>query len=134
MGSIPATPSTKYHDASCFPPSSVPAFIEISIKLIVCLSVSLSVCLSVKHYMLAGSWKALEQLHICNSWPKGNIFFRPPPSLRFGGGWRRLLRCGLFQFLGFGCWVHGSSGRHMTPLARYIPWRKGRICRYLWLS
>ncbi len=36
MGSIPATPSTKH--ASCFPPSSMPASIEISIKLIVCLS------------------------------------------------------------------------------------------------
>ncbi len=35
MGSIPATPSTKH--ASCFPPSSVPASIEISIKLVVCL-------------------------------------------------------------------------------------------------
>jgi hypothetical protein len=35
MGSIPATPSTKH--ASCFPPSSMPASIEISIKLIVCL-------------------------------------------------------------------------------------------------
>ncbi len=36
MGSIPATPSTKH--ATCFPPSSVPASIEISIKLmIVCL-------------------------------------------------------------------------------------------------
>jgi hypothetical protein len=33
MGSIPATPSTKH--ASCFPPSSMPASIEISIKLIV---------------------------------------------------------------------------------------------------
>ena len=38
MGSIPATPSTKH--ASCFPPSSMPASIEISIKLIVCLSAS----------------------------------------------------------------------------------------------
>jgi hypothetical protein len=37
MGSIPATPSTKH--ASCFPPSSMLASIEISIKLIVCLSV-----------------------------------------------------------------------------------------------
>jgi hypothetical protein len=36
MGSIPATPSTKH--ASCFPPSSIPASIETSIKLIVCLS------------------------------------------------------------------------------------------------
>jgi hypothetical protein len=36
MGSIPATPSTKH--ASCFPPSSLPASIEISIKLVVCLS------------------------------------------------------------------------------------------------
>jgi hypothetical protein len=36
MGSIPAAPSTKH--ASCFPPSSMPASIEISIKLIVCLS------------------------------------------------------------------------------------------------
>jgi hypothetical protein len=35
VGSIPATPSTKH--ASCFPPSSMPASIEISIKLIVCL-------------------------------------------------------------------------------------------------
>ncbi len=35
MGSIPATPSTKH--ALCFPPSSMPASIEISIKLIVCL-------------------------------------------------------------------------------------------------
>jgi hypothetical protein len=35
MGSIPATPSTKH--TSCFPPSSMPASIEISIKLIVCL-------------------------------------------------------------------------------------------------
>jgi hypothetical protein len=35
MGSIPANPSTKH--ASCFPPSSMPASIEISIKLIVCL-------------------------------------------------------------------------------------------------
>jgi hypothetical protein len=34
MGSIPATSSTKH--ASCFPPSSIPASIEISIKLIVC--------------------------------------------------------------------------------------------------
>ncbi len=33
IGSIPATPSTKH--ASCFPPSSMPASIEISIKLIV---------------------------------------------------------------------------------------------------
>ncbi len=33
MGSIPATPSTKH--ASCFPPSSMPASIEISIKLII---------------------------------------------------------------------------------------------------
>ena len=40
MGSIPATPSTKH--ALCFPPSSMPASIEISIKLIVCLSVSVS--------------------------------------------------------------------------------------------
>jgi hypothetical protein len=37
MGSIPANLSTKH--ASCFPPSSMPASIEISIKLIVCLSV-----------------------------------------------------------------------------------------------
>ncbi len=37
MGSIPATPSTKH--ASCFPPSSLPASIEIAIKLVVCLSV-----------------------------------------------------------------------------------------------
>ncbi len=36
MGSIPATPSTKH--ALCFPPSSMPASIEISIKLIVCLA------------------------------------------------------------------------------------------------
>ncbi len=36
MGSIPATPSTKH--ASCFPPSSMPASIEISIKLIIYLS------------------------------------------------------------------------------------------------
>jgi hypothetical protein len=35
MGSIPATPSTKH--APCFPPSSLPASIEISIKLFVCL-------------------------------------------------------------------------------------------------
>jgi hypothetical protein len=35
MGSIPATPSTKH--ASCFPPSSLPASIQISIKLVVCL-------------------------------------------------------------------------------------------------
>jgi hypothetical protein len=35
MGSIPATPSTEH--ASCFPPSSLPASIEISIKLVVCL-------------------------------------------------------------------------------------------------
>ncbi len=35
MGSIPATPSMKH--ASCFPPSSLPASIEISIKLVVCL-------------------------------------------------------------------------------------------------
>jgi hypothetical protein len=35
MGSIPANPSTKH--ALCFPPSSMPASIEISIKLIVCL-------------------------------------------------------------------------------------------------
>ncbi len=34
MGSIPATPSTKH--ASCFLPSSMPASIEILIKLIVC--------------------------------------------------------------------------------------------------
>ncbi len=34
MSSIPATPSTKH--ASCFPPSSMPASIEISIKRIVC--------------------------------------------------------------------------------------------------
>jgi hypothetical protein len=39
MGSIPATPSTKH--ASCFPPSSLPASIEISIKLIVCLNIYL---------------------------------------------------------------------------------------------
>ncbi len=37
MGSIPATPSTKH--ASCFPPSSMPASIEISIQLIVWLYV-----------------------------------------------------------------------------------------------
>ncbi len=37
MGSIPATPSTKH--ALCLPPSSMPASIEISIKLIVCLTV-----------------------------------------------------------------------------------------------
>ena len=37
MGSFPATPSTKR--ALCFPPSSLLASIEISIKLIVCLSV-----------------------------------------------------------------------------------------------
>ncbi len=36
IGSIPATPSTKH--ALCFPPSSMPASIEISLKLIVCLS------------------------------------------------------------------------------------------------
>jgi hypothetical protein len=36
MGSIPANPSTKH--ALCFPPSSMPVSIEISIKLIVCLS------------------------------------------------------------------------------------------------
>jgi hypothetical protein len=35
MGSIPATRSTKH--ASCFPPSSLPASIEISIKLVVCM-------------------------------------------------------------------------------------------------
>ena len=34
MSSTPATPSTKH--ASCFPPSSLPASIEISIKLVVC--------------------------------------------------------------------------------------------------
>jgi hypothetical protein len=34
MGSIPAAPSMKH--TSCFPPSSMPASIEISIKLIVC--------------------------------------------------------------------------------------------------
>jgi hypothetical protein len=37
MGSIPAIPSTKH--ASCFPPSSLPASIEISIKLVIYLSV-----------------------------------------------------------------------------------------------
>jgi hypothetical protein len=41
MGSIPATPSTKH--ALCFPPSSMPASIEISIKLIVCLDIYLDV-------------------------------------------------------------------------------------------
>jgi hypothetical protein len=39
MGSIPATPSTKH--ASCFPPSCMPASIEISIKLIVCLAMDI---------------------------------------------------------------------------------------------
>jgi hypothetical protein len=43
--SIPATPSTKH--ASCFPPSSLPASIEISIKLIVCLLLLLPCWLTV---------------------------------------------------------------------------------------
>ncbi len=54
MGSIPATPSTKH--ASCFPPSNMPASIEISIKLIVCLSAFDRLASIFKKHHLWASW------------------------------------------------------------------------------